>query len=190
VMRHTEDTDALHDEVLDVIVNIVPTRVKDELREFGVKVVLVPSIEEAFRKTGDRALAWQGLAEPSTGKYSPTTKTIYVAEGPIGSYGTYTYKDVLLGFGYAYSHLNGLANSPALREALEHDERFLPEDLKQKFARHGNSDDVLFAHIFSSLLHRMKYAGTEPTEQLSAEAERAHPRTLSFIRASISPRDQ
>ena len=87
---------------------LVPTRMKQQLLEFGVKII-----------------NWPDISESLTSSYIQTNKTIYV--------GKLTTPDLLTGCAYAYDHLTGITRSSAMSEAIRADLQQLPKDLHQTF---------------------------------------------------------
>lgn len=154
----------------------VPRRLLEYLIQSGVRIVLTPTLEEAFEKTGDRSLAWEGYI--STGEYSTTAKTIYVAEGPDDGYGDYTSTNVLRGIAFAYLHLRDPVELNALRESVNYDSEHLPSDLRSVFRRDSDTDSAreMFASCFMHALSDIR----------DGDLERAFPRTLAFVRKALA----
>jgi hypothetical protein len=186
VLRTTEDTERIYDDVMGAL-NLLPHKLKEQLAALGVKIVLTPTISEAFTATADPALAGNGYV--SWKEYSPTAKTLYIAEGPPDTdYGLPTYDDVATGLLYAFAYLRKIDASGVFSAAIAADYERIPPELAVKYGKHLGPRDPFdhYARMASLILHMRDNDPNSPIPQIFAEAESVFPKSTALTRQSLS----
>jgi len=185
VVSRTKDTERIYEEVTEAI-SFLPIKLKKELVEFGVRIVVACTTAEAFALTRDAALLNKGHLKG--GEYSSSTKTIYIAQGKDDPYGGSAIHDVLVGCAYACNDLKRLGDSGVLHDSVEYDREHLTEELRSKFESNSGKEDPVetYALLFSHLLVTSGADPKSPEGKVFAEVEMAFPATVAFIRKLLT----
>jgi PDZ domain len=190
IQRHTADTDAIYDQVVAAL-NVVPKSVKLDLANYGVKILITPTIIEAnpsFATEKPRGYIHGGGYDNCPGLYNNGTKDLYIAERAAWKnsppqLNRWVLSTSLHELGHAYDYCKGhLSSSDAFIKAYEEDSGRLNNSQRTEFnyflQEAGAGPTELFAELFA--LSQSKAGGID---ERSPDLGRAFRKSFEYVRS-------
>lgn len=171
IHRRTGDTDFVYKQVINALA-LIPHTVKQQLHEYGVKVLITPTILEASPELKDEkpdGYNHGGGYDNCPGMYRGHNKTIYVAERAQWHNSTpqvnhWVMQTMLHELGHAYDHCRDLSDAPGFSGAYTEDASRLNNTQRREFAyfcQPGTRGPAeLFAEMFAFTVCEKKGVGS------------------------------
>lgn len=192
VHRRTQNTDTINNEVLAAL-QTIPPRIKRELKDFGCVVLICPTVNEAKPDSvhdKPRGYKHGGGQDNVPGMYSPSTKTLYIAEraswqNSPPQINSWVRETVLHELGHAYDFCkHNLSSGPAFTEAYAQDTRGMTNSQRNEFdyfVQEGKAGpEELFAELFA-------LCQTDETQKRKVDSfAKAFPHCHTFMENTLS----
>lgn len=186
ISRETDRSPAVHNEVLEAL-RLIPTKLKRELAESGVRIILTPTIAEVVPNFDELAKSFgvdrKVVEEYAKGwpvLYRPVQKKIYVAESWQGYTGNSITYNVLNRCALALQNLHEFLDSKELHEVISADFACIPGDI---MSPNISQPSEFYASIFAVVLM------SESDQNFGAWPKgmtMMYPRTTRFVRATVN----
>lgn len=156
IHRRTADTDNAYDQVVESL-HIIPQDLKSKMAEDGFKVVITPTIIDAFpEKVNERPSGYTHGGNYTNCPALCRGKTIYVAErvqrgSAVAEPMTHLVATFMHEFGHAYDHCYRVSNSDAFMKAYEADCQRLTNTVRDKFYYYTQPGEAGPAEMFAEL---------------------------------------
>jgi membrane-associated protease RseP (regulator of RpoE activity) len=192
ILRHTNDTDAIYQEMVTTIL-MMPRSIRSDLNSFGVKVMLTPTMLDALPDMATerpRGYSHGGTFVNCGGLYKGAAKTLYVTErvqigNHVASPNIRLSHTVLHEFGHAYDHCKQITRSEDFLSSYQSDSGRLTNTLREHFYYYTQADEAGPSELFAQLfMCAVSPAGTVNTNDQNLT--RTFPKCYELVKKIVS----